>query len=244
MKDSGATLGIRVGVTKKSVEQVVKNLERLQGEVLNAAVEAIDYPQDLIFNRAMATVPVDTGTLRDSHFRESDIEGNVVKAIISVGGAKNLRNPDTGLLADMYAVERHESAATSRAAKRTGGTWKWLEKSVNSVKPVYEDMLAARMRQVFAGIDDPAAVQAEISQAISAFADKRLASQAARRETLRKQRTTRRRKKGITDAEYNQWLLKRHKKKQWDKIRADKASKQRRKAILEGKIDWGRDSDE
>lgn len=163
---------VRIRLEQKTADKLVANLNATRGRILNAGFEAIDELAQTVKNRAWDTCPVYHGYLRDSLYMESEMNIDSIQAIVGHGGAYNRLNAFTGRYTDDYAIIVHETPRTNAARS---GSWKWLEKSVNSVGPEFLGILKAYLGAALRG-NSEAQLNAAIGKVRAAAAKKQAQS--------------------------------------------------------------------
>jgi len=128
-------MDLRFEWSPKMTQDMMKNILATRELALLGAYVGIDYLMEDVYLKAKMSCPIDTGALLASLYKEIEVDGFVANAHVGHGGKYDQRNPDTGMLTDAYAIERHEFLGTSAKARRSGGTSKWLEKAFNNIKP-------------------------------------------------------------------------------------------------------------
>lgn len=120
---------IKLNIDQTSVSSVVNNLRIKEQEVLQAGRVGLHNAADIIFNKAQATIPFQTGALKASGKVTMHHSENSSEAIISYGD--QTRNANTGKPTASYAVEKHEDP--------TGN--KWLERTILNSTDIFNDVM-------------------------------------------------------------------------------------------------------
>jgi hypothetical protein len=132
---------IRFSMDKKSLRTFGQNLNKVSRIALTAAYYTLDDLADLVLSESKDKTPVDTRALKSSAFMESEMFPNKVVAHVGYGGKYNKLNPKTFKWTDSYAVDVHEIQSVGNVASKPGTTWKFLEKAINEVNPIFVSLL-------------------------------------------------------------------------------------------------------
>lgn len=132
-----------------TIKEFIKVLGITHEAALAGGKQGIDHLTQLVHVRMIGSCPIDTGALRQSAYWESETVGDEINANVGHGGKYEKINPKTFKGSDSYAVELHESYRVSRESARMGATWKWAEKSLNSVNrqflPILQEYIKAAL---------------------------------------------------------------------------------------------------
>ena len=142
---------IKIKMDKSSINQVCNNLKNSINIVTSAGLAAINNQAEKIYNKANDTCPTASGTLKSTLYKESEIAGDNIQAIVGHGGTYDKTNPVTGENADSYAVEVHESYKITSANRANGATWKWLEKAFNNQSKNFEEEISSYLLSILGG---------------------------------------------------------------------------------------------
>ncbi len=97
-----------------------------------------------IVNASVDLVPVDTGTLKGSHYvAPPQREGSVISVTFGYGGPAARINPKSGESSDAYALYVHEDLEANHPR---GGQPKYLEQPFLEAQEGMADRISARLR--------------------------------------------------------------------------------------------------
>lgn len=97
---------------------------------------------NVLINKSVPKVPVDTGSLRSSHFVEQPkVEGSTILVKLGYGGTATKINPHTGEATSDYAVKVHEDLNMQHKT----GEAKFLEKPAREYSREFASNMEGRL---------------------------------------------------------------------------------------------------